>query len=172
MLFSAIFTTTFLAVNHLYSTFASPIVSNGGVADSQPLNLTHSLAKRDYIPGDQKCSQPSQWLSRTCRPTISDRTWEDKCLITFGHMSIISYVVSSCPVNQLCTNILSPEPNPKHTIACIDRPSGVTDVNPNQQTGVFRVGRALDGTGERIVPVPVLGYISHASVSAFLEGTY
>jgi hypothetical protein len=170
MLFSIVFTTIFLTVNHLHSTFASPVVSKDNVIRS--LNLTHSLAKRDYVPSDQKCSQPSQWLSRICRPTISDRTWEDKCLFTLGQMSTITYVLSSCDVDKMCMNILTPEPNSKHTIECIDRPSGVTVSGPQQQTGVFRVSRALDGPEQHGVPVPVLGAISQASVSAFMEGMY
>jgi len=170
MLFSIVFSTIFLTVNYLQSTFASPVVSKDNV--SQSLNLTHSLAKRDYVPSDQKCSQSSQWLSRTCRPTISDRTWEDKCLVTFGQMSSITYVLSSCPVNTMCTNILTSEPNSKHTISCVDRPSGVTVSGPNQQTGVLRVSRAFDGPQQHGVPVPVLGIISNASVSAFMEGMH
>jgi hypothetical protein len=168
MLFSIFFTTIFLIINHLHSTVASLVVSKDD--DGQSLNLTHSLAKSNYIPSDQKCSAAAQWQSRTCQPTSSDRTWADKCLVTFGAMSTTSYVYSSCPLNTMCSNILSPAPDYKQTITCIDRPEDVTELPGNGQTGVFVVGS--DVARVHIVPVPVLSVIAQASVSALIEGMY
>jgi hypothetical protein len=62
MLFSLIFTTVFLAINHIYSTFVSAIVSEGGAVAGKSLHLMHSLA--DYVPADQLCDQPAQRVRR------------------------------------------------------------------------------------------------------------
>ncbi|KIM83648.1 hypothetical protein PILCRDRAFT_432406 [Piloderma croceum F 1598] len=72
MVFSMVFTTIFLIVNHLYLTFASPTVSKGGVAAGQSFNLTHSLVKRAEIPSDKKCLQPSDWVGRSCMVILGD----------------------------------------------------------------------------------------------------
>jgi hypothetical protein len=168
MLFSIFFIAIFLIVNHLHSTVASLIVSK--VDGGQSLNLTHSLAKRDYTPNDQRCGDASRWRTRKCRPATSDRTWEDECVTTFGGMTITTYVLSSCPLNTICSNILSPAPDYKQTIACNDRPEGETESSGSGQTGVIAVGSVV--TRMHTVLVPVLSRVAQASVSALIEGMY
>src|ERR1700733_7761664 len=79
MLFSIIFATIFLTINHFHSTLASPIVSNGGLAAGQSLNLTNSLAKRVYKPPGQLCTKPGDWFSRKCLSHVDDSSWIDTC---------------------------------------------------------------------------------------------
>jgi hypothetical protein len=170
MLSSIIFTTIFLTINHLYSTFALPVVLNGDVATGQSLNVTrHSLAKRWY-PADQKCATPAQWVSRVCRPTIGDRAWEDRCRGPNGG-EVIRYVLSLCSdPNTICSNQIYQN---KETILCIPRPVAQSQVPaPNQQTGVSQFGSIYDLNVEHIQPVTLTNDISLASVSALLEGTY
>ena len=163
---SIFFTAIFLIVNHLHSTVASLIVSK--VDGGQFLNLTHSLAKRDYVPNDQRCGNASRWRSRQCETKTSDRTWSDQCVSTFGAMSITTYVLSTCPLNTICSNTLSPAPDYKQTIACLDRPDGVTEGSAGGQTGVIAVGS--DVTRVHTVLVPVLSLLARASVAALIEG--
>jgi hypothetical protein len=165
MLFSIFFTAIFLIVNHLHSTVASLIVSKD---DDQSLNLAHSLAKRDFVPPDQRCSNPANWVSRRCILGSDDRAWQDECVTRFGAATITTYVISSCPVNTMCSNTLSPEPDYRLIIACINRPEGQVERPPNRQTGVFRVGS--DFTQVHTVLVPVLGLLARATVSALIEG--
>jgi hypothetical protein len=64
---SLIFTTVFLAINHIYSTFVSAIVSEGGAVAGESLHLMHSLA--DYVPRRPvvrpACPAGSQGVCRT-----------------------------------------------------------------------------------------------------------
>jgi hypothetical protein len=166
MLFSIFFTNIFLIVNHLHSTVASLIVSKDD--DGQSLNLTHSLAKRDYYPPDYLCGRASYWRSRTCRSSVNDYAWADKCVAIFGATIITSYPESICPVNTMCSNIWTPPPNPKQTIACIDRPVAVAESSSHGQTGVFQVG----GGGVHTVLVPMVSLLAQVSVSALIEGMY
>jgi len=171
MVSAIIFTTIFLTINYLHSTFASPIVSNGDVATGQSLNVTHSLAKRQWAPADQKCTTPAQWQSRVCRPTIGDRAWEDRCRGPNG-AEVIRYVLSLCSdENTICSNIIYQ--NMIETIECIPRPVAQSQVPaPNQQTGVSPFGSNYDLNVEHIQSVTLTNDISLASVSALLEGTY
>lgn len=174
MLFSATFTTIFVTVNHLYSTFASPIVSKGDVATGRSLNQTHSLVKRAYVPNDQKCREPEDWNLRRCVTGGGDRAWEDQCI---DHDLHEYYGFGSCPEDTMCMFALSPEPDVALTIACVGRPKdkSQSNNNPNSQTGVVSVPNSAFGTGdpvERIVSIPVVKAMSGASVSAFMEGTY
>jgi hypothetical protein len=170
MVSAIIFTTIFLTINYLYSTFASLIVSNGDVATGQSLNVTHLLAKRQWAPADQKCTTPAQWQSRVCRPTIGDRAWEDRCRGPTGG-EVIRYVLSLCSdPNTICSNQIYQN---KETILCIPRPVAQSQVPaPNQQTGVSQFGSIYDLNVEHIQSVTLTNDISLASVSALLEGTY
>lgn len=164
MLFSIIFTAIFLTVNHLYTIFASPIISNGDVAAGQSLNLTHS--KIEYYPPDYLCQKSIEWAFRACVTEIDDRTWGDLCInsTTFDRYGRLG----SCPQNTMCMNICF---SSKITIFCIGRPSDVIDLSGNQQTGVVKIE-----TGTTTVPmdytvsVPLAKSISAASVSALIEG--
>jgi hypothetical protein len=165
MLFSIFFTNIFLIVNHLHSTVASLIVSKD---DGQSLNLTYPLGKRAFVPADYLCGNRAFWRSRTCRSSVDDRTWVDKCVARYGTTRITSYPESMCPENTICFNIWTLAPNPKQTIACIDRPGGVAQSSLNGQTGVFQVG----GGGVQTVLVPMLSLLAQVSVSALIEGMY
>ncbi|KIM83715.1 hypothetical protein PILCRDRAFT_7114 [Piloderma croceum F 1598] len=150
MLSSIIFTTIFLTINYLYSTFASPVVLNGDVATGQSLKVTHSLAKRWY-PDDQKCATPAQWVSRVCRPTIGDRAWEDRCTGPNGGV-VIRYALSLCSdENTICSNIIYQF---QQTILCVPRPVAQSQVPaPNQQTGVSQFGGIYNQNVEYIQSV-------------------
>jgi hypothetical protein len=152
-LFSMVFTTILLIVNHLYLTFASPTVSKSGVAAGQSFNPIHSLVKRAEIPSDQQCRQPSDWVGRSCIIQFGDQSWADECLgdrVTY-------WEIGGCPPNKMCTNkFILPE---TITIVCIDRPSGITDTGTNQQTGVGELGAGSEPAGEHVVSIPVLNHI-------------
>jgi hypothetical protein len=169
MLFSITFATICLTVNHLYSTFASPMVSKGSVVAGQSLNLTHLLEKRVEIPPDQKCRQPSDWIGRRCMIEFGngDDTWADQCL---GDDRVLYWELGTCPPDKMCTNkFILPE---TITIVCIDRPTGITDRGANQQTGVAEVGAGGEPAREHVVSIPVLNPVPGASVSALMEGLY
>lgn len=167
MLVPMIFTTVFLIINHLYLTFASPIVSKGNVTAGQSFSLTHSLVKRVEIPSDQKCHQLSDWVGRSCVIEFGDQSWADTCL---GDDFVKYWKLGSCPENTMCTNkFILPE---TITIVCIDRPSGVANTGADQQTGVADLGAATEPAMEHVVSIPILNPISGASVSALIEGTY
>jgi hypothetical protein len=167
MLFSTTFT-IFLSINHLHSTFALPTGSNGGVAAVQSLNQTYSLAKRDYVPPDQKCDHADHWLGRRCLPGTSDRAWEDSCL----DRDIIRayWIVDYCPENTMCMNTLGPPENYPEIILCIFRPIVESNSTQNQQTGVYQVGNVGLGNAEHTVSVSIKEGISDATVAAYLEG--
>jgi hypothetical protein len=166
MRFSIIFTTIFLTANHLYSTFASPIASEGSVAAGKSHNLTHSLAKRVTPPADQLCRQPSDWVGRMCLYTVNDRAWADRCV---GDDHVKYWRHGQCPPNLICMNKLGgPE---LLTITCIGRPSEASTSGSNQQTGVVPVTNAASiRPAEKVVSVGVDKVISLASVSAMIEG--
>jgi len=166
MRISIIFTTIFLTANHLYSTFASPVASEGGVAAGQSLNLTHSLAKRVNIPADQLCRQPSDWVGRMCLYEIDDGAWADRCL---GDDLVKYWRDGHCPPNLICMNKLTdPE---VITITCISRPSEASTSGSNQITGVVPITNVNSiRPAEKIVSVAIDKKISLASVSAMIEG--
>jgi hypothetical protein len=166
MLLSIIFTTIILTINNPYSTFASPIVSNGSVTTGQSLN-THLLAKR-APPPDQKCTTPAQWKNRVCRPRIGDRAWEDRCTGPRGG-EVIRYVTGLCPENTICSNVIQ---NYEELVACIARPRILNYVQQNQQTGVAQFGGIAQPNVQYIQSITLVNDISLASVSALLEGTY
>jgi hypothetical protein len=166
MLLSIIFT-TILTVNNPYSTFASPIVSNGDVATGQSLNATHLLAKRWY-PDDQRCADPSRWRRRICKPLIGDRAWEDQCTGPDGG-AIVHWAVSLCPENTMCADIIR---NYQYTIACNAIPAVENVAGPSQQTGVAVFGNIYQPNVQFREAVTLLNDISAASVYALLEGTY
>lgn len=168
MLFSILFSTIFLVVNHLDSTSASPILSESSVAAGESLNLTTraSLARRNYVPPDQLCNAPTQWAARECFTQSGDRSWADICnpnapYIKFGR----------CPQNKMCQNTIISGTVPIHTINCVDRPAGPNQLAPDQQSGVIVVNGA-SSVAQRVVSVQLQENLADASVSAFLEGKY
>jgi len=171
MLVSTFFTTIFLTTNH-YSTFASPIASEEGV---QLLNLTHALAKRDYVPVDQLCNEPTDWLSRNCLSSQLDQVWLDNCMDDqedeYSKLGI-------CPPGTMCMNTYSPPPDYFPTIICMIRPlgpAGNPSGNPpaNGQAGLYQVSNANDSTAvERIVSVELGKDVLAGAVSALIEGMY
>jgi hypothetical protein len=176
MLFSTIFITTFLSINHLYSTTASPMDYKGGVTADRPANLTHTLAKR-YIPSDSLCRirLGDVWLSRRCIPVINDGRWLDSCLRVVRGVPTVLGAFGHCPQGTMCENVLvenDDDPEfPDETIRCIPRPTVVINTGgQNQQTGVIRVEGVPGASEEHIISVPLPHPISGASVSAYLEG--
>jgi hypothetical protein len=169
MLVSIILATVFPTFNHIYSTFASPIVE--GLFTTSNATPTHSPAKRVYwTPPDQKCATPAQWDSRRCLPKIGDRAWEDLCLSSDpGIAGVVRYVVTSCAEHTMCSNVIT---NYRESIVCIGRPSVGTVTETGQQSGFVSVQNTLDVNQEIIESVTLVTGISLASVSAFLEGKY
>jgi hypothetical protein len=179
MLFSIIFTAIFLTVNHLYSTLASPMVSNGG---GKSLNLTHSLAKRDYVPPDVLCDHAEEWIGRSCLSIMDDRTWMDTCLTDEDDERI--YIrIGSCLSDQICMNtfvtvVADEEQNLDNyrTIMCISHPFDEVHRTEEKglkvQSGVYTIDDGGTGPAEHTVPVSIQDPISAASVSALIEGTY
>jgi hypothetical protein len=183
LLSSIIFTTAFLAVNHLYSTFASPMVSKDGVAVGHSLNMTHSLAKRDWAPPDQKCRQADDWVVRRCQTLTSDLAWEDLCVTTDGTFVEIYTGQGFCPFGTICINALFESIDPfdlwsEGIIVCIARPTSimvlVITTYGLQQNGVEVIGAqtGITDPSHTTVSVTLKNRIPGASVSAFLEGTY
>jgi hypothetical protein len=166
MLLSIIFT-TILTVNNAYSTFASPIVSNGNVAAGQSLTVTHVLAKRWY-PDDQQCAKPERWRRRECTPLVGDRAWQDLCTGPQGD-EIMHYVTRVCPENTICADIII---NYRYTIACNAIPAVENVAGPSQQTGVAIFGQVYQPNMQFREPVTLMNDINTASVYALLEGTY
>jgi hypothetical protein len=172
MLFSIIFTTVFLTVNfHLHSTFASP--TKGSVAPRHSLNLTHSLAKREYVPADQACAAPEEWVYRNCVSEISDREWLDTCDDNEGNPY---WVYGRCPEDKICMDTYSIPPDSIPTISCIDRPTQKDETQQapkKMQTGVIAVGKPFQpGSTSHIQSVPIVQAMQGASITALLEGTY
>jgi hypothetical protein len=177
MLFPTIFIVTFLSINHLCSTTASPMDYKGSVTADRPANLTHSLAKRRYIPPDSLCLVQDHWLSRRCIPRINDRRWLDSCFRLVNGVTTIFGALGSCPVGTMCQNVLVASndaefPDPDDTIRCINRPTvNINTGGQGQQTGVVRVVGVPGASEEHIISVPLPHPISGASVSAYLEDT-
>jgi hypothetical protein len=172
MLFSIPF--PIFLINHLYSTFASPIVSRGGVAAGQSLKLMHSLAKRVYIPPDQLCDNPDDWVSRECVTGLSDLEWEDNC---HTDADVIYLRVGECPEDTMCQNTLVQDENdeePIETISCISRPRNNNVVAPDQQSGVSRLSNTSSGESgpsQRTLSVMVETNLVDATVSGLVEAT-
>jgi hypothetical protein len=180
MLFSIIFTTTFLTVNHIYATFASPMPYKGDVAASQSLNLTHSLAslaKRAFLPPDTLCRPTKGWIDRECSDIVDDRTWLDSCIRTVYLEPEVYLTAGSCPIGTMCVNKMSPSgflpgqgPSLVRNIECIGRPSIFNNFSPGVQIGVQAVNNHGATGNYPTVRVPIARGILKASVSALLEG--
>jgi hypothetical protein len=171
MLLSIIFPTIFLTINYLYSTFASPILFEGGVDTGE--SLTPVIAR--YIPSDQKCTQISQWYARRCTTSLGDQGWVDVC--RYNPDAVPFYMVDgSCPSNTMCQNILAYSPTdvgPVETIGCVPRPSHRSQVIPRRQTGVYTVKNPSNtGSSQQTVSVTLETNLAGASVAALMEGTY
>jgi hypothetical protein len=167
MLTSRIFTTILLTV---YSTFASPVVSKGGLGD-RSLDLAHTPAKR-APPPDQLCEDEGDtWKERICITSSNDRDWRDTCI---QHVSEFEYYqYSSCPPDTICMNVLGPGPDHAFIIVCLERPSGIISTSLGKQMGAYVVSAPISlGPVERNVEVRVAMPFSMASVSAYLEGMY
>jgi hypothetical protein len=143
-------------------------VSNDGVAASESSNLTHLLA--NYVPADQLCGQPDQWLRRVCRPEISDRSWSDTCFLapTLDYY----WVLGECPENTMCQNTFTSGADSKETIICSERPVNNNQPEADQQSGVYKISNA-DGSSAKnfTVPVDLETNLADASVNALIEGT-
>jgi len=188
MIFSTIFTTSFLLVttSKLYSAFASPIVSNDDIAAGKWLNQTHSLAKRVNPPVDSLCVGGSQWVMRRCLYTTSTVVWLDWCLGIDQHNGLsFSAFRGQCPANTMCADLNIPSTNtvdlrPTLTVVCIPialNPVQImTGAGGNaEQIGVVNVINPNPSNPRnlaRTVSVVVRNAISSASVSALLQGTY
>jgi hypothetical protein len=185
MIFSTIFTTSFLLVttSKLYSAFASPIVSNDDIAG---LNQTHSLAKRVDPPLDASCVGGSSWVMRRCLYSASTLVWLDWCLRRDEHNDLSFDVFRGhCPPYTICADLDIPSHNtvdlrPTLTIVCIPIALRPTQI-------IMGVGGSVDQIGvvhvinpdpsnprnlARTVSIVVQNAISSASVSALLQGTY
>jgi hypothetical protein len=173
MLVSTFFTTIiFLTVNNLYSTFASPIASEDGVAAGQLLNLTHALAKREFVPVDQLCTDPEHWLYRNCLSWLLDSAWIDSCL---GDDDVEYEKLGSCPLGTLCMNTYSPPPDYTPTIICMARPerlNGNPSGNPPANGQVGSIYLSVANVSTPAISVELARAVKGAAVSAFIEGTY
>jgi hypothetical protein len=170
MLPSTIFTTILLiTVNRLYSTFASPMVSKGGLGD-RSLDLAHTPVKR-APPPDQLCEKEDTWKQRMCVTSSNDREWMDVCT---QHVSDYEYNrYSTCPLNTMCMNVLGPGPEHVFISICLERPSGLINTGLKQQMGEYTVSSPISlGPVFRTVEVAISNALSMASVSAYLEGMY
>jgi hypothetical protein len=167
MLPSTIFTAILLTINHVHSTFASPMVSKGGLGD-RSLDLAHTPAKR-AAPPDQLCgSEGENWRQRICVTEEDDRAWMDVC---FAEKYYFEH--STCPLHTMCMNVLGPGPEHAFIIICLERPSAMVHTSLEKQMGVYKVsaGIALVPV-RRTVDVRLAMPIDSASVSAYLEGMY
>jgi hypothetical protein len=169
MLLSTIFATVFL-INNLYATSASPMLSADGVADGKSLNLrTNSVV--NYVPGDQKCPQASQWYGRECRPNRGDRTWYDVCRDSPGQ-NVFYTGPGTCPEKTMCQDTITQDPEFRDTVICIERPTDTTQVHPNQQVGLHMVEGSGSTDAQYVVSVEIESNLAHASVTALIEGAY
>ena len=172
MLASIFFTTIFLTVNHLFTTFALPPVSKDNVSAGQSLGLTHVLAKRDWTPADQKCNDPEDWYARNCVTKEVDKIWYDSCMNDDGDEY---YRWGVCPDETICMDTYGPEPDQAPTITCVIRPTcdackpSITGGPPpaNGQTGVYQLGDPYEIRPPlRAISVTMETSISGASVTA------
>jgi hypothetical protein len=180
-LVSISFITIFLTVNHLHSTFASPMVSGDTVAASQSLNLTNTVATQpDVVPSDQRCDQSNHWLQRRCTTRQLDQGWMDSCSSLRGARY---FKFGSCPLGTMCMNTMSPSRNGRldYVIYCLRRPMTPLQ-DPSGATGAPQIAIGQVGVvpvtahdlvpTERLVPVKVRRTIANATIAALIEGTY
>ena len=165
---STFFTTIFVTIDHLYSTFASPIASEEGVAAGQSLNLTHALAKRNWYPVDQLCDEPEDWTFRVCFSAHLDQAYMDECVNIDGD---VYWKLGACPRDIMCMNTFGPPPNYSRTAICMNRPlnsAGNPSGNPpaNGQVGYYRL--AEQGISTPAVSVELVRAVKGAAVSAFI----
>jgi hypothetical protein len=141
MLFSIIVSTIFLVVNHLYS----------GV---------------NTIPGDQLCTQASQWDKRVCNTAAGDREWWDICRFT-PNDDLYYWKDGICPIFTMCQNGWTDDEPRKMTISCVP----VAD-NPYETTPGLQIGYSLipAGSKQHNVSVEMRGNMADASVAGLLEG--
>jgi hypothetical protein len=173
MLLLIIFATVFPTINHLYSTLASPIISEGYVAAAESLNLRVVSV---YIPDGQRCDRAAHWYARRCYTAIGDTTWEDFCRPNPDDEHNFYMRIGECPGGRMCQNTLvqnEDDPAPKETISCIDRPYSPNLLSPNRQTGVYMAENvhSLD-PAQRTVSAIVEINLAGATVAALMEGMY
>jgi hypothetical protein len=81
-----------------------------------------------------------------------------------------------CPIDQMCQDRLvqdDDDPEPKSTIACIDRATGHDHLSPNQQSGVYTIGNPDNlNAAQTIMSVTLEVNLADATVAALMEGTY
>jgi hypothetical protein len=163
MLFSIILTNIFLIINHPYSAFSSPTEPKRGVA----LDLMHLTVAKNIPQND--CPRGTEWHSRNCEPWVSDRAWEDFCHIigTTDPMDF-EYVTGACPENTMCQDTFTSDNI--ETVACLKRPTTQTQLEPGEQSGVYKITNAHSVPAQRIISVKIEKDLAHASVSALMEG--
>jgi hypothetical protein len=173
MLLSIIFATMFLTMDYLYPTFASPILSEGSIYVGESLNPRLAMAMARYIPDNQRCLEPSQWVSRQCFPDDgSDRLWVDLCRSNPG-VDDFYVEAAMCSAHKMCQNTKiqnDDDPKPVDTIVCIPRPTGNNLLVPGVQTGVYVVDNSSNP--QHTVSVRLETNLPGATVAALMEGTY
>jgi len=169
-----------LTSNHLHFTFASLMVSKRDVAADLSLNVTHSLAKREYFPPDQLCDAEEDWIWRRCIDSVSDQLWVDLCVtITTNDTPVVYMRTGVCRDDKICFDMLvdrqdPDDPSLAETSVCLDRPTRLIVVTIDSagisiQTGVIPVVGGVDP--KQTMSIQVEYGASKASVTGFIEGT-
>jgi hypothetical protein len=159
----------FLTMDYLYPTFASPILSEGNIYAGESLNPRLAMAR--YIPGNQRCREPSHWVARECITfTGSDRLWIDLCR---PNPNLFYVSEAACSPSKMCQNTQiqgDDDPAPVNTIFCIPRPTRNNLLVPGVQTGVYAVDNGSNP--QHTVSVRLETTLGGATVAALMEGTY
>jgi hypothetical protein len=73
----------------------------------------------------------------------------------------------------MCMDTIGPAPDNARLIACIDHPNSNTYTPPDMQSGVYEIGtQSIRDPAQINVSVTLAKPLLHASVAAYLEGTY
>ena len=177
------FIVIFLTVNHLQSTFASPIVSEDTIDDGQLLELTDTVATQAeaVAPPGQLCDRPLQWRSRRCIASQLDRAWVDRCRRPGENHWY--YRFGSCPADKMCINTLFRRVQHGQSfltrnIYCLGRPKTRIEKPvalikvPSGQVGVIPINTFDQVFKNPDISVVVESTIGNASITALIEGTY
>jgi hypothetical protein len=176
MLLSIIFPTIFLAINYLYSTFASPILSQGGVDPASDESLNLVIARYMMYPDDHKCQEAIQWSTRVCTTHLDDHSWVDVCRYNPLNPVPFYMVDGSCPPTTMCHNVIAQyatDPEPVETINCVPRATSRNQLAPDRQTGVYTVeNHSNSGSSQHNISVILETNLPGATVAALMEGMY
>jgi hypothetical protein len=125
-----------------------------------------------YIPENQRCLEPSQWISRQCLPkTGSDLLWVDLCRSNPG-VDLFYTEEATCSPHKMCQNTRiqdADDPDPIDTIVCVPRPTNNNLLVPGVQTGVYAVDNGRNS--QHTVSVKLETTLAGATVAALMEGT-